>query len=107
MLRTASARGIRTFDARHTHAVDNVVREPEGDSFGYFEGPSLRTHLGQPSLPIADATGAAYLVKEAVEVDMDGIARRAVEEDILAMTVTEPRHGVQGRYGSADASGRL
>lgn len=31
-----------------------------------------------------------YLVEQAVEIDVDGVARSTVEENILAVTVAEP-----------------
>lgn len=44
---------------------------------------------------LGDIKGATS-VEETVEVDVDGVARRAVEEDVLAVTVAESAKGGAG-----------
>ena len=58
-----------TLNTAYAHAVDDVVREAEGHLLGHVKGPST--------------------IEEAVEVDVYRVACRAVEEDVLAVTITE------------------
>lgn len=89
---SSGERSRRTFDARDAHAVDDVVREPERDLLGDLERATLRA-CGQVSVLAGkheDEDEQTHLVEEAVEVDVDRVARGAVEEDVLAVPVAEP-----------------
>lgn len=73
-----SARRRLTFDSAHSHPVDDIVRQAEGDLLGYIEG--------------------ATAIEEAVEVDVYRVTSRAVEEDVLAVSVAKSVGTAEGKH---------
>ena len=64
-----------TFDAGNAESVDNVLCKPEWHTLGCLK--------------------LLALVEQAVEIDVDSIARARVQENVLAVSITKTSTGVR------------
>lgn len=84
---SCEGRGL-TFDARHAHPIDDVVRETERDLLSDFKRASLRFACRQ-YLFRDDDSGWTYPVEETVEINVNSVSRRPIEQDIFAMSIAK------------------
>jgi hypothetical protein len=70
-----------TFNASHPECIDHVLGQSEGDTLRNLECFALSVSI--------DVYVFLHLVEETIQVDMDSVATQAVEQNILAMSITE------------------
>ena len=81
----ARERARRTFDASHSHTIDDVVRQTERHLFRNFESATLNRRQ-RCSGGVCDGT---HLPKQTVEVDVYGVACVSFDQNVLAVSIAQ------------------
>jgi hypothetical protein len=83
LFRTAAE---HTLDSRHTKAIDDVLRETEGDELWDRETSALRRRVSERS---RRARGWTYLVERDPEIDLHELSLDLVHEDVGRVPVSK------------------